>query len=292
MEIKVFDVDCGFCALIVADNNHAALIDCGYNERTGFRPTNYIMNSSLLELEHLIISNLSEENLADLPYLMGEDVQSQFPTKFLIKNPSLNANNLPEIGIRNNSRTGRLDLLSLMSDYYRAKIVHHRFGNISFTFFSNNYPDFLDYNDLSLVTFIHYFDIDIIFPSNLTQRGWHSLLKNSSFREHLRRVKFFVASNHGHESGYCPEVFDYVQPDVVIISNKLNQPIQSEIKSKYISHTQGLKIVNGNQKLLTTREYGTITISKPPGKQLQITTSKRTLIKDSFQNSNSLSREL
>ncbi len=292
MEIKVFDVDCGFCSLIVSDNNHATLIDCGYNERTGFRPTNYIMNSSLFGLEHLIISHLSDENLADLPYLMGADFQSQFSTKFLIKNPSINANILPEIGIINHARTPRINLLSLIADSERAKIFNRRFDNISFTFFSNSYPDFLDYDNLSLVTFVYYFDIGIIFPGNLTWKGWHSLLENSSFREHLKGVNFFIASNHGQDNGYCPEIFDYCQPELVFIANKLNQPIQPEIKSKYISHAKGLKIVNGNQKLLTTREHGTITISKPPGKRLQITTSKRTLIKDSFQNSNSLSREL
>ncbi|MBF2014940.1 MAG: hypothetical protein IGS23_07005 [Rivularia sp. T60_A2020_040] len=290
MEIKIFDVDSGFCALIVADNNHAALIDCGYNERTGFRPTNYIMNSSLFGLEHLIISHLSDENIADLPYLMGKDVQSQFPTKILIKNPSLNASNLPEIGIRNNTRETRINFLRLISNCYRAKIVNHRVGNISFSFFSNNYPDFLDYNSLSLVTFVHYFDIDIIFPSNLTQRGWYSLLENASFQEHLRRVNFFVASNHGQESGYCPEVFDYCKPELVIISNNLNQPIKSETKNKYISHTQGFKTLSDKQKLLTTHEHGNITISKLAAKKLQITTSKIILNKNRTQNSNSFSR--
>ncbi|PMB14336.1 hypothetical protein CEN48_10735, partial [Fischerella thermalis CCMEE 5282] len=137
-----------------------------------------------------------------------------------------------------------------------------------------------------------YFDIGIIFPGNLTWKGWYSLLENSSFREHLKQVNFFVASNHGQQNGYCPDIFDYFQPELVIISNKFNQPIQPEIESKYISHAKGLKIFGGNQKLLTTRDDGTITISKPPGKQLQITTSKRILIKDSFQNSNSLSRDL
>lgn len=292
MEIKIFDVDCGFCALIVADNNHAALIDCGYNERTGFRPSNYIMNSNLLVLEHLIISNLSDDNIADLPYLMGKDFQSQFPTKFLIKNPSFHANNLPEIGIRNNARTGRINLLSLISDCDQAKIIHHRIGNISFTFFFNNYPDFLDYNNLSLVTFVDYFDISIIFPGNLTHKGWYSLLGNSSFREHLRRVNFFVASNHGQESGYLPKIFDYCKPDLVIISNNWNQPIKPEIKNKYIRHAKGFKIVNENQKLLTTSEHGNITISKPPGNKLQISMSETILIKDSFQNVNSVSREL
>lgn len=290
MEIKIFDVDYGFCALITSDNNHGTLIDCGYNERTGFRPSNYIMNSSLFGLEHLVISHLGDENLADLPYLMSEDFQSQFPTKFLIKNPSINANNLPEIGIRNHARTERINLLSLITDSYRAKIFNRRFDNISFTFFANSYPDFLDYDNLSLVTFIYYFDIGIIFPGNLTSKGWYSLLENSFFREHLKRINFFVASNHGHEKGYCADIFNYFQPELVIISHKLNQPIQPEITHNYMNHAKGFKMGNTNLKLLTTREHGNITISKPPGKHLQITTSKRMLIKDSFLHSNSLLR--
>ncbi|MEA5572315.1 hypothetical protein [Calothrix sp. UHCC 0171] len=273
MEIKIFDVEYGFCALIISDNNRATLIDCGYNERTGFRPSNYIINSSLIGLENLIISYLGDENLADLPYLMNHSFQSQFPTNFLIKNPSINANNLPEIGIRNHARSGKINFLSFISNSYRAKIVNHRFGNISFAFFSNHYPNFLDYNNLSLVTFIYYFGIGIIFPGNLTQKGWYSLLENPSFRENLQRVNFFVVSNHGQASGYCQEVFDYCQPELIIISNKLNQPMPPEMKNRYINHAQGFKGLNGNQKLLTTREHGTIKISKPFAKKLQITTS-------------------
>ena len=43
MEIKIFDVSHGSCAYVIADNRNVALLDCGYNAETGFRPSNYLM---------------------------------------------------------------------------------------------------------------------------------------------------------------------------------------------------------------------------------------------------------
>lgn len=273
MEIKIFDVERGFCALVIADNKHAALIDCGSHISRGFRPSDYILKQNYSGIEQLIFSVYNDESLADLPNLLGNHFQSHFPTKFLIKNPAINSKNSPELAVRSNGIKGRLNLLSALSNNYTEKVGYHGFGGISFAFFCNNYPEFLDLDNLSLVTFLSCRDINIVFPGNINKNGWHSLLKSSSFREHLQRVNLFVASNHGRESGYCSELFNYCQPELVVISDEFSESTAPAIENLYKSQAKGYLIGSSEQKVLTTQRHGTITISQPLGKRLKITTN-------------------
>jgi beta-lactamase superfamily II metal-dependent hydrolase len=131
--------------------------------------------------------------------------------------------------------------------------------------FHNTYPRFDDTNNLSLVTFLHYRDIHIVFPGDLEKDGWRALLKDPSFRGHLSRVNFLVASHHGRENGYCPEVFDYCSPALAIMSDG---PIQHATQSKdnYRQHVSGIPWRGGNRRwVLTTRGDGLISIRQNPG---------------------------
>ncbi|GAB4197118.1 MAG: hypothetical protein Fur006_45330 [Coleofasciculaceae cyanobacterium] len=274
MEIKIFNVERGFCALIVADNKQAALIDCGDNQRTGFKPSDFMLKSRYSGMEKLIISSYNDHHLADLPNLLTRYFQCRLPTKFLIKNPSVNAETLPELLVRNDLTETRLHILSAIKDNSIGVTSYIEFGGINLAFFWNCYPEFLDIDNLSVVTFLHYRDINMIFPGNLKQAGWRSLLRQASFRKHLRWVNLFVASNHGYASGYYPEVLNYCDPDLVIISNGSSQSMTPEVLSRYRSHAKGFRVGDSEQKLLTTRNHGTITVSQSPGQSLEITTEQ------------------
>lgn len=155
MEIKIFNVERGFCALIVADNNQAALIDCGDNQRTGFKPSEFILKSRYSGMEKLIISTYNDHHLADLPNLLTRYFQSRFPTKLLIKNHSVNAESLPELLVRNDLTWTRLHILSAIKDNSIGVTSYIEFGGINLTFFWNCYPEFLDidsFTPLYLIT--------------------------------------------------------------------------------------------------------------------------------------------
>jgi len=80
----------------------------------------------------------------------------------------------------------------------------------------------------------------------------------------LAKVKIFVASHHGRESGYCPEVFDLCAPEIVIISD---EGIQYETQEHaYGDHAKGIRW-NGTdiRRVLTTRKDGTLVITKEVG---------------------------
>ncbi|GAB4197114.1 MAG: hypothetical protein Fur006_45310 [Coleofasciculaceae cyanobacterium] len=274
LDIKIFDVDHGFCAAINAGNQHQILIDCGYNSQTRFHPTGYLLNNSTHHLNYLIIPTFAQGCLAGFYDLMGHSRKHCLTIDYLMANPSIDLENLPALIVQN---FGKSNSFKFLSDVFKRcsnveRTVHQ--GNIEVSFFWNTYPEFLDFHNLSLVTFVSYKDINIIFPGNLKTEGWRTLLRNSKFRDRLQQVNLFVASNHGQEDGYCPEVFNYCHPDLIIISNESHRLVPASIMQQYERHARGIETTWGQQKVLTTHEAGTISIKQHPDNSLQVITQQ------------------
>ncbi len=260
MEIKIFDVDRGFCAVVITDDRRTILLDSGYS-RTGFRPSQYIVQKHCNSLECLIVPAYKEEHLAGFADLLSQSLEHCLPIHFYLANPSVDAEHFPGLQRLNQRFKNALAFISdSLSGVGSTQVM--KVDDIDISFFWNNYSDFQDADNLSLVTFLSYRDINIIFPSNLKTAGWLSLLKSPQFCDRLRQVNIFVASNHGKEDGYCPSVFDYCKPEIIIVSNEMEHPISSRMMHQYASHAQGSPLGVSYKKLLTTYDEGTITITK------------------------------
>ncbi|MBL7076271.1 MAG: hypothetical protein ISS31_02260 [Kiritimatiellae bacterium] len=145
------------------------------------------------------------------------------------------------------------------------------FAGIEIQTFCNSYPTFTDTNNLSLVTFLRYDGLGILFPGDVERSGWLALLEDASFRTILRSTSFLVASHHGRQSGYCAEVFDYCTPYLVIVSDARKQFATQE--QDYSRHAQGVPWEGGGTRyVLSTRRDGMITITKDVGASWHVTT--------------------
>ena len=268
MEIKIFDVEHGFCSYIKEmvrttisrSDFKTILIDCGYNSTSGFRPSSYLKNDGCNRIDQLIISNYDEDHLNDLPNI-------NIPISFLASNNTLGINELKSIKTAdgNSIGNGMKALIEIKSNLIPTSNLPD-LGDIRLTFFRNRYADFKNKdiksltNNISLVTFLDYFNTHIIFPGDLQNSGWISLLQNISFKKRLQQVNIFVASHHGRENGYCPDVFRYCNPEIIIISDT-NKTFATQ-NVDYSRHASG-RYINGNlRKVLTTRNDGMITINQ------------------------------
>ena len=135
-------------------------------------------------------------------------------------------------------------------------------GGITCRTFWNHYPTFTSTNDLSLVVFIKYSNFKILFPGDLEKAGWLALLQRQDFVSELMGTDVLVASHHGRESGYCPQIFDYFTPSAVVISDK---PIQHETQQmvpdyRKVICKQGVRVrtTMKDRHVLTTRRDGWI----------------------------------
>lgn len=256
----------GFCAYLIADNGNVMLFDCGQNEKTDFRPSEYFRANGCTGIERFFIMNYDDDHVSDLPNL-----KKVLPIKILNRNKSITPAVLIKLKERGGPISDGLKAVIEMATTYTAEVDEPpHYPSVEWIIFHNEYPVFEDTNNLSLVVFIHYDGMGIVFPGDLEKAGWEELLKNASFREQLQRINIFVASHHGRESGYCEAVFNYCRPHIIIISDEEIKYDTQEVD--YKSHASGLPWDNSIDKryVLTTRSDGMITITKTIGTGYQI----------------------
>lgn len=72
MELKIFDVEHGACALLTCDNGARVMIDCGHNATTGWRPGSYLRQQGVQHLDMLVVTNYDEDHVSGLPDLRAK----------------------------------------------------------------------------------------------------------------------------------------------------------------------------------------------------------------------------
>jgi hypothetical protein len=155
-------------------------------------------------------------------------------------------------------------------------------GGITSTLFWNHYPLFTDTNNLSLVVFITFGAFKILFPGDLEEAGWRTLLCYPDFQSELRATTILVASHHGRQNGYCKEVFDYCRPQAVIMSDKSivhDTQLMAQIYHNEVvkSNSGGVFIATTGKRrhVLTTRRDGHIQFDVAASGRYSITTELR-----------------
>jgi hypothetical protein len=278
MITKIYDVAHGFTAYVRDERAGGSLLfDCGYNEETGFYPTDEIL-AAFGPIGRYFVLNFDEDHLDALPHLRNSN--GTWPIHIFHHNLTIGTAELKAMKTRPYG-DGLNAVLDIMSTY---TIFEAAFGSpavpvpeYTFSVYRNSYPAFDDTNNLSMVVFVHGPTYSIVFPGDIEKRGWTQLLSQPNFRADLERVNIFVAAHHGRESGYCADVFKYCHPELVIISD---EPVIFETQANcYAQHTttgvpfqtrSGLE----TRRVLTTRCDGHVTISSPPGYRYFINTEK------------------
>lgn len=271
MEIKIFDVEHGFCSLIVTDNHRSILIDCGHNSTTNFRPSNYMMKMGVNIIDLFIITNYDEDHLSDLPNIIERGIF----IKRITYNGGISTKQLRDLKTRTTPLgPGIKSLIRLLENityYYDIPTI---VDEITFSHECFDYTQFQDTNNLSLVTFLDYKDIHIIFPGDMEVEGWKEILKSAAFCEKLKSVNLFIASHHGRESGYCDQIFSYCKPDLILVSDGVIQ--YDTQKNFYGKYSKGVRFGNDIRYVLTTRYDGCITIRQDQYSSVSINCNRTT----------------
>ena len=184
MHFIIFNVEHGFCALLQADNRNLMLFDCGINLTTGFTPTEYLRKIKCTGIENFIISNFDQDHVSDLPSII-----ENFSIGVFYRNKTISIDDLRTLKLQSGPlKPAMQSTLKFAHDYRFPVTTYPEFPNIDFNTFFNSYPEFNDTNNLSLVSFIHYDGVGIIYPGDLEKSGWTKLLENESFRNNLKKI--------------------------------------------------------------------------------------------------------
>ena len=263
MQIRIFDVEHGGCALVTADTGPRILIDCGHNGTTGWRPSTYLRQLGVRHLEKLVITNYDEDHASDLANLV-----KVVSIGVLVSNPSVKAAELRKLKKVGGIGQG-IDALADLKSRYTASVSGSggNFGNLSEAVFWNTYPaDFEDENNLSLVFILKAHGLTICFPGDMEVQGWRNLLRNPAFIQAIGNVNVFVASHHGRENGCCEELFSRtgLNPAIVVISDSGIEYATQETVAWYRARTQGITLNGEKRRVLTTRRDGRVLLEASP----------------------------
>ena len=257
MKLTIFNVEHGFFGYLIADTNNVIVFDCGHNQTNGFRPSLYLPQSGCTGIEYFILSNYDQDHFSDLPNLV-----QNLPITLFYRNKSITVDQLRELKLESGPLSfAATEMLRICNRFSGSIYSYPPLGEVSFNIYHNNFPTFQDTNNLSLVTFIKYRDLCILYPGDLEKAGWENLLNDNDFVKELGNVNMFIASHHGRTNGYCETVFEYCHPEIIIISDsKIEYDTQKD--NFYAKHASGVNFPDGKRYVLTTRKDGNITIEQ------------------------------
>lgn len=261
MQFTIFDVGHGSCALFSGDDGTRVLFDCGRAASPGFSPALWLAIEANRPLDGLVISHCDEDHVSDLP-----DIKRWVPFRALYTNETIDRHTLWRIkqeagGIKPGAAAllESLDPISLeIAGGLRLPVIPG--GELRFFRVPYGYDGITDLNNLSVVTFLHYGSLHVVMPGDLEVAGWRVLLRDPDFRAELGRVNLFVASHHGRENGFYPEVFSHCRPQLVVASDGPVEHASQEATSLYRRVAGGVTFGTTSRKVLTTRRDGTIRV--------------------------------
>lgn len=276
MRIRVWDVEHGCCAMVQCvepvgllqeRGGLLAMIDSGSSD--DFQPSAYIRNDlGRTTLDYLFITNADQDHMSDLRGL--EDAGITVGT--LIRNPTYTGDQIRAIKRVSGPLTNDAQWYVNACDSFTGGPPDVPFdqgmNGITCRLFYNSFGhganQFTDTNNLSLVIFIKFAGFSMLFPGDLEKPGWRALLQRPDFVAELRQTDVLMASHHGRESGFCPEVFDHVRPQAVVISDKPIVHTTQEMGPDYrrITTERGVQVRTTGKfrHVLTTRRDGWINI--------------------------------
>ena len=282
MKVEIFDVQHGFCALVTTPGQNTILMDCGSSAGqsllTYWQPGWMLASRGIRTVDELIVSHADDDHLRGFPSLNRYNVN----VHWVSTNPDLSPQTIRSL----KPEAPREPVEQFLRHLHRQR----QSSNPRSLFIPMGPPEhditvdkywvrhspgssIQDLNNLSLVTFISYQGLRIIFPGDIEEPAWRILLGSHEFKQRLQTVNVFVAPHHGRKNGYFGEVFRYCSPDLVVFSDKAVQHDTQETASLYGQHTRGVNFGNQRTKrVLTTRNNGTITFaSQPRGFNVQVT---------------------
>ena len=256
MDLKIFDVEHGSCALLECDDNTRLMIDAGHNGATGWRPGQYLNDRGITALEMLAVTNYDEDHVSGIA-----DLLDKVDVKWLLRNRSVTTGHIHELKAEHGMGPGIERLVYEIDNVYTGDGTSPKppFKGLERQAFWNKPEDFDDSNNLSAVYHLKCNGRGILFPGDIETDGWLKLMEQPPFLKALSDTQVLVASHHGRENGCCEEIFEYASPYYIVISDKGYEHETQETMHFYRRYATGGPFRDEEtRKVLTTRNDGRI----------------------------------
>lgn len=270
MIVEIFDVKAGACALILADDGRAFLIDCGNNPEENWEPGAYLKAKGIREVEVLFVTNYDEDHVRGYPSLGANGVA----VRNIHRNRTLTPQQIRDLKDED-ARPGA-GLQSFVTDLERkftaAGTVPASPG-FGYSLFHNSPADVgMDSNDLSLLVAARCNGWNFLFTGDLQTSGWDKL--DAKITAELKQTHVLLAPHHGRENGLWEGFKTRLSAlKAVVISDKgYMYDTQKAAVPFYGALAHGLKFgaPSEDRYVLTTRNDGSVRFSIDRAGLLQV----------------------
>ncbi len=256
MRFEILNVEHGFCAYAIGKDGSVLLFDCGHGSEN--RPSTYLPAMGITGIRRFFVTNYDEDHISDLVA-----VRRSLNIEVLTRNTSMTSSIIRSLKTPPISPAMN-ELLGMIDSYFGSAGPRQRLDpdGLKTRCFVNDYPKFKDTNNLSLLTFLAVDSTMFALGGDLERAGWLALLEDPQVLQCLAQTHVFVASHHGRESGYCPEVFHFCKPSLIVMSDGPIQHNSQRMASTYAHHASGEKFLTPSghewRKVVTTRNDGNL----------------------------------
>lgn len=286
MKIAIFDVSNGSCALAVCANGNSVMFDCGSHQEkdcpverinalripgswlSGMK--NYQVNGTSYPLTKLVIShpdldhvkNIEKVHTKFTPYLLHRRYIEHFPVSVVHQDHESYAYYRDKVCATYRSSPTQIPVWGFSEHEYQIPMETLKDNPL--------FGDSKMKNNSSIVFLLQYGNFRILFGGDMETVGWDWMIDNNhtGFRDELSKgVDIFVASHHGHTSGYSQKLMNLIgSPKLAILSKGSETGTESDVDCRYSATSQGYPVqglsMNNNviKKTLTTRSNGNIYI--------------------------------
>lgn len=257
MDLKIFDVEHGQCALLTCDDGKRIMIDVGHNGDSGWQPGTYLEHQGVYFIDLLAVTNFDSDHVSGLGNLT-----EHVSIGALLRNRDVTPDQLRAIKKKTGGMSNSIMMLTTMMESTYTAVSTGPFiaAGLQYEVYWHDYPTFTDTNNLSMVLFLECHGIGVMFPGDLEDAGWTKMLERPDFRNALRKTSVLVASHHGRISGCCADIFDRTlcNPFYVVISDKGIEHDTQITTNFYNAAARGGPFRGKTRKVLTTRNDGRI----------------------------------
>src|SRR5579859_671297 len=266
LEITVWDVSHGSAVWVKLPNGNNMVVDLGADGSGDqvFSPLRLMKSAyGVQHVDYVAITHGHADHLDDIFRLH----QLYYPS--VLWTPR----HLSDDVIRACNQTGDMTLVDrylLVRQQYSSPVplnldatIAANTGDAHCQFFIPSQCSKQNLNNHSLVVVISYQGMTVVIPGDNEAPSWNKLMENPHFRLAVRNTTVLMAPHHGREAGFCSELLDLMNPNLVVISD--GDECDTSATNRYSAKAQGCRVANriGKveiRKCLTTRKDGHITI--------------------------------
>ncbi|KKN13846.1 hypothetical protein LCGC14_1002170 [marine sediment metagenome] len=272
LTIIFWDVQHGNAIYIKTPNNTQIIYDLGIGDYNGnnskFSPLLFLRKKyGIQKFDQIIISHPDLDHLADILNL------ASFSFHRFSRPHNITKNEIQEKINKSENETQKdifREYLSL-TEKYKYNVTPEtdptrpeNNGGVNIELFYP-LPDIMTNrtNNHSIVALISYASSKVMLTGDNESASWKELLVDQRFQKEIENTDIILASHHGRESGYYPDLFKFFKPDLTIVSD--GHVCDTSATSRYSAISKGWAVFDQNgksneRKCVTTRNDGMVVV--------------------------------